>query len=365
MADEFGDKTEAPTPRKREEAREQGQIAKSTDLVASVTLLTSVLVLGWFGPAFTSSLQEMMRETFSVRSIGNLAPSSAGPLGFRALTVASMAVAPIILGVMFAAFLGNVLQIGLQLTPQRLAPKLESLNPLKGAKRMFSGPQAFVGTGFNLLKLAIVGFIGYTAVHGKLHQIVAAQQLSFMQAFGMASGLIYSIALRVAIALFIIAILDYAWKKFKHERDLRMTKQEVKDEMKRMEGDPMIKQRRRQIAMQMSRDRQKQAVPDADVVVTNPTEFAVALKYDPKAGNAPRVVAKGRGLIAAEIRRIAIANGVPILERPPLARALFKLCEVGQEIPEEFYSTVAEILAYVYELTGKLRSGRPQAAGVN
>ena len=147
----------------------------------------------------------------------------------------------------------------------------------------------------------------------------------------------------------------------KHERDLRMTKQEVKDEMKRMEGDPMIKQRRRQIAMAMSRDRQKKAVPTADVIVTNPTEYAVALKYDPENMHAPRVVAKGRGLIAAEIRRIGIENGVPILERPPLARALYKQVEVGGEIPEELYSAVAEILAYVYELTGRMRRNREMA----
>lgn len=362
MADDFGDKTEAPTPRRREEAREQGQVAKSTDLVAALSLVTSVYVLGWFGPALASDLQRMMQETFAPDVIGNLSPSSAGPLGLRALSAAALAVAPIVICVMLAAIFGNLFQVGLHLTPNRLMPKLESLNPLKGAKRLMGGPQAFVGLGFNLLKLGIVGFIGYTAVHNRLPEIVGVQKLDFIQAFGLVASLTYSIALRVAVVLLVIAILDYAWKKFKHERDLRMTKQQVKDEMKRMEGDPMIKHRRRQIAMQMSRDRQKQAVPTADVVVTNPTEYAVALKYDPASGNAPRVVAKGRGLIAAEIRRIAISNGVPILERPPLARALFKLCEVGQEIPEEFYSTVAEILAYVYELTGKLRKGRPQNA---
>jgi len=152
-----------------------------------------------------------------------------------------------------------------------------------------------------------------------------------------------------------LAILEYAYQKWRIEQELKMTKQEVKEEMRRMEGDPKIKQRRRQIALQMLTQRLKKDVPTADVVVTNPTEFAVALKYDADTMHAPRVVAKGQGLIAQRIREIAIASGVPILERKPLARALYKLVEVGQEIPEQFYSAVAEILAYVYELSGRVR----------
>ena len=155
------------------------------------------------------------------------------------------------------------------------------------------------------------------------------------------------------MALLVLAILDYLYQRWQMEQDLKMTKQEVKDEMRSMEGDPKIKQRRRQIAMQIAYQQLKKAVPTADVVVTNPTEFAVALKYDPDAMHAPRVVAKGQGQMAARIRHLAIEAGVPILERKPLARALYKLVEVGQEIPEQFYATVAEILAYVYELSGK------------
>jgi flagellar biosynthetic protein FlhB len=361
MADEFGDKTEAPTAKKREESREQGQVAKSTDLVAAVALVFAVLMLGWFGPALSGALKDMMGEALATRNIADLKPGSAVPLALRSMTVASLAAAPIVLGMILVNTMGNVLQVGVQLTPKKLMPKLDSLNPIKGAKRLFGGWQTLAQLAMNLLKLGIVGFVGYTAVHGRLMEIVSAQQLAPVQAFGMAAGMVYDVALRVAVILLILAVLDYGWRRIKHEQDLKMTKQEVKDEMKRMEGDPMLKMRRRQVAMKMARERQKSAVPTADVVVTNPTEYAVALKYDPKAGNAPRVVAKGRGLAAAEIRKLAIANGVPILERPPLARALYRLCEVGQEIPEDFYATVAEILAYVYELTGKLRAGRVPA----
>jgi len=159
----------------------------------------------------------------------------------------------------------------------------------------------------------------------------------------------------VGLVLFALAILDYAYQRYRIEQSLKMSKQEVKDEMRSMDGDPKIKARRRQIALQRIIQRIKKDVPTADVVVTNPTHFAVALQYDSKTMHAPKVVAKGQDLIALRIREIAVASGVPILERKPLARALYKMCEVGQEIPEEFYSTVAEILAYVYELSGKMK----------
>jgi flagellar biosynthetic protein FlhB len=165
--------------------------------------------------------------------------------------------------------------------------------------------------------------------------------------------------MRVGVAMLIIAIIDYAFQRWRHERDLRMSKQDIKEEMRRMDGDPKIKLRRRQVALANLKRKLKKDVPTADVVVTNPTEFAIALKYDSAAMHAPRVIAKGQGLIAQRIREIAIEAGVPILERKPLARALYKLVEVGQEIPEQFYSAVAEILAYVYELSGKGRLRQP------
>jgi flagellar biosynthetic protein FlhB len=178
--------------------------------------------------------------------------------------------------------------------------------------------------------------------------------MSALEAFHMGGSVVYSIIIRVGIVLLILAIVDYFYQRYRIEQSLKMTKQEVKDEMRSMEGDPKIKQRRRQIAMQRVIQRIKKDVPKADVVVTNPTHFAIALEYDSKTMHAPRVIAKGQDLIAMRIREVAVASGVPILERAPLARALYKMCDVGDEIPEEFYSAVAEILAYVYELSGKL-----------
>jgi flagellar biosynthetic protein FlhB len=197
-----------------------------------------------------------------------------------------------------------------------------------------------------------------------------AQGLEFKQIFNLGASLVYAIGIRIAIVLLILAILDYVYQRFRVEKELKMTKQEIKEEMRRMEGDPKIKQRRRQIALQGAMQRVKKDVPTADVVVTNPTHYAVALKYDPTGMSAPKVVAKGQDFLALRIREIAAGAGVPILERPPLARSLYRLVEVGQEIPEQFYAAVAEILAYVYELTGRSRRksafGGPQTAvGVN
>lgn len=363
MAEQSGERTEPATPRKRQEAREQGQVARSADLSAAVVLLLGVVLVAVLGPRIVEAMRAVMTESLSPSVVGDLDPGSAGPLLLRTLQLCVMAAGPMIAGILLAAATANVIQVGFYATPRRLQPRFDSLSPLKGVRRIFGGMQALVQLGMNLLKLTVVAGVAYTAIHGRLGDIVAIQRLDYMQMLSLGGDLIYAVALRVAVVLLVLAIIDYAWKRFKFERDLRMTKQEVREELKRMEGDPMIRARRRQIQLQMSRDRQKRAVPTADVVVTNPTEYAVALKYDPESGRAPRVVAKGRGLIAAEIRRIAIEHGVVILQRPPLARALYRSVEVGQEIPEEFYSAVAEILAYVYELSGRLRNGRV-AAGV-
>jgi len=205
----------------------------------------------------------------------------------------------------------------------------------------------------NIGKMILIGVIVYVVISQQLPVILSLGGVEFPENFAVGAGIIYSLAWRIALALFILAVADWMWQKWKHERDLRMSKQEVKDEAKRMEGDQMIKGRRRQLARKMIMQRIHRDVPTADVVVTNPTELAIAIRYDPETMSSPKVVAKGAGFLAARIRQIAIANGVPILERKPLAQALYKTVEVGQEVPSEFYQAIAEILAYVYELAGK------------
>jgi flagellar biosynthesis protein FlhB len=355
MSENAGDKTEAPTPRRREEAREEGNVARSHDMTAAVLLLGGIYLLKMYGFPLVEAMKSILAEMLSNKSMAATDTASAVAAGFRAIVMVGIVLAPVFAGIIVLAIVINLAQVGIFFSTKRLEPNLAALNPLRGIGKLFSGGQAIVSLLMNLLKLILVGAVAYSAVNGRLGQIISVQSLGFLQVFGLGAEILYSIALRVGLLLLVLSIVDYAWQRYRIERDLRMSKQEVKEEMKRMDGDPHIKQRRRQIAQQIAKNRMKKEVPKADVVVTNPTEFAVAIKYDEATMNAPRVVAKGRGLIAAEIRRIAIANGVPILERKPLARALFKLVEVGGEVPEEFYAAVAEILAYVYELTGKIR----------
>jgi flagellar biosynthetic protein FlhB len=363
MADDYGDKTEAPTPRRRLEAREQGNIARSPDLRAAVLVLAAMLMLSWYGTGVVDALRALTAEMLSARTLNNLDPRALFIAVLASIRAIAIALAPLLLGAMLVAVLVNLAQVGLLFNPKRLQPHLNALNPTKGISRLFGRGNGLVQFVMNLLKLVLVGAVAWSAVVGRLDQIIASQQQGFAQIFLLAGSIIYAIAMRIGLVLLVLALIDYFWQRWRREQQLRMTKQEVKEEMRRMEGDPHVKQRRKQIALQRIRQRIQQDVPTADVIVTNPTHFAVALRYDSGAMHAPRVVAKGADYVAQMIREVAIQHGVPILERAPLARALYKLVEVGQEIPEQFYAAVAEILAYVYELSGKLqRAQRRQEA---
>lgn len=354
MADEDGDKTEAPTPKRRAEAREQGNIARSPDLTAAVLILCSLFSLQWFGPGVINALKTLVQKGLG-DSLSDLSVTSTLESIVASLKLAAIAVSPILLGAVLVAVVINIVQVGFNLTTKRLQPNLGALNPLNGFGRIFGKGQGWVHLLMSMLKLVLVGAVAYSAIHNRIGDIVTCQQLTHMQIYALGAEVIYQIILRIGILLLVLAIIDYVYQKWKLEQSLKMTKQQVKEEMRSMEGDPKVKQRRRQLAIQLVQKRLQKDVPTADVVVTNPTEYAVAIKYDPDTMNAPKVVAKGQGFIAQKIRELAIENGIPILERKPLARALYKLVEVGHEIPEQFYSGVAEILAYVYELSGKMK----------
>lgn len=356
MADEDGDKTEAPTPKRRQQAEENGQVVKSQDLVGAGLVVGSMYLLGKFGTDLFGTMRQILSE--SLVGISDAGDPVAALEGLaRSMVRVGKALMPLLLGLVLIAIVGNVLQVGAKFNLKRMQPNLNVLNPMKGMSRLFGfGGGNPVKFAMSFAKMALIAMVAWYAIIDRLALLTKSQQLGQEQLLWLAAGTIYGVAMKIGMALLVLALLDYAWQKWKHERDLKMTKQEVKEEMRSMEGDPKIKQRRRQVAMQIASKRLKKDVPTADVVVTNPTEYAVALKYDAEGGGgAPVVIAKGQGLIAARIRQLAIEAGVPILERKPLARALFKLVEVGQEIPEQFYSAVAEILAYVFELTGKSR----------
>jgi flagellar biosynthetic protein FlhB len=260
--------------------------------------------------------------------------------------------APLMIAVALAAFLATGIQVGFHVNFQPLMPKLTKLNPIQGFGRLFAG-QNWMQFVMNLIKLVIISAVAWNEIRNQMPVILSLAGIDFPQNFTMAAGIIYNLAWRIAVALFILAAADWIYQKWKFERDIRMSKQEIKDEAKNMEGDQSIKGRRRQLARKMIMQRIHRDVPAADVIVTNPTELAIAIKYDQDNMGAPKVVAKGAGFLAQRIRQVAISNGVPIIERKPLAQALYKTVDVGQEVPSEYYQAIAEILAYVYELAGK------------
>lgn len=351
MPDDMGDKTEPATPRRRQESRERGQVAKSADLGSAILLLGGMICMRWFAPQMMLALLKSMKLYLDLggseaAQVDLVAIVSS--LGMLALTAAG----PILLGVLILALGANLMQVGFLFTLYPLQPKLDKLNPLTGFKRIFSA-KTMVQMAMNLLKLTVVTFVAYLAISGRTDDIMLAMGIGGWRQVVLLSKVLYEVGIQLAAVLLILALLDFAWQRYKHNKDLKMSKQEVKEELRRMEGDPLILQRRRRMQFAASMQRIKSAVPTADVVVTNPTEYAIAIKYDAEDMHAPRVVAKGQNLLARRIREIALRHRIPIVERPPLAQALFKMVDIGQEIPEQFYKAVAEILAYVYELSGR------------
>lgn len=363
MPETLQEKTEAPTPRRREEARAQGQVARSADLNAAVTLLGVLLFLHWWGEGVLGKLLAVMRNSLGRAGVDMAETGDLGVALRNALLDAGQMLLPLLVGVVVLALSVGYLQVGWLITFKPLVPKPDRLNPIAGAARMFGG-RAFVHLLMGVLKMTILSVVAYWTVSARVNTLAHASGMSHLTLVAVGLDMLFTVGLRLAILLVVLALIDYAYQRYRTEKDMRMTKEEVREELKRMEGDPKIKSRRRQVQMQIAMQRIRSAVPNADVVVTNPTQFAVALRYDNETMTAPKVVAKGTDFLAKTIREIAIEYGVPIVERPPLARALYRDVEVGQEVPAEFYKAVAEVLAYVYELAGRSYR-RPAPAGVS
>ena len=354
MAESGGEeKTEEPTPRRREEAREEGNIPKSQDLTAAVSLLAAVVLLDLFGMRILTGLKQTLVASLTAQHTAN--PTRVGELtGLMRYTghLLGDSVMLLILCIMLAGAVALIGQVGFVITPKPLQPSFSKLSPIKGVTNLFN-IRALMRLVMSLGKIILLASVAAFAVWRDLPWILHLGQLSVAQAFFGAAEMVYHLALQLVALLLILAIIDYIYQRWQHEQDLKMTKKEVKDEMKRMEGDPMVKQRRSRVAKQLAEQRQAQEVPDSDVVVTNPTHYAVALKYDSETMTAPKVVAKGADYMAMRIRQIAAGHGVPIVERKPLAQALYKHIEVGSEIPPDHYAAVAEILAYVYRISSQ------------
>lgn len=352
MAEQAGEKKHEATPYRRQKAREEGQVARSQDLGSALILLVAVLLLWWSGPDIGSALAGIMIGSLSQDRYWDFEPaSSAGwiaQMAFHSL----WALSPLLFGVCLVIVISSWAQAGIVFVPDKLAMDFQRLNPLSGLKRLFDLPNA-VRIGFGMLKIALVSTVIAICLWNRWDMIQNAQLLSVRELAGMVWNTLLDISLWVAVLLVVLAILDYIFQRWKYEQDIRMTDEEMREEIKMMNGDPQLIARRRQVQRQLVMNRMHSAVPQADVVITNPTELAVAIQFDMETMAAPIVVAKGAGHVAARIRKIALDSGVPVIERKPLAQALFQSVNIGEMVPSAQYAAVAEVLRYVYQLKGK------------
>lgn len=350
MAEDLGDRTEEPTARKLSEARERGTVARSVDLAAAIVLAAAAVSIAYLGGNVMSGLGNTLRYELGQGMTELTSDAMSISAHLKATTVRSVLLAaPIVGALAAAAYAAHYLQVGWLFSVKPLMPTWSRLNLVKGLGQLFSQRNA-VKSATSVLKLVVVGAISYALVRDSAAAVAALPGLTVAAGFVFMGELIFRLVLWILLLLAVIGLVDFLYQKWKHTKDLRMTKQEVKDDRKASDGDPEVRARRMKIARQIAMQRLRSDVPKADVVVTNPTHYAVALKYDAETMRAPRVVAKGADYLALQIRLIAAQAGVPIVERAPLARALYANVRVGGEVPQEQYEAVAEVLAYVYRL---------------
>jgi flagellar biosynthesis protein FlhB len=361
MAEHAGEKSFEATPHRRQEAREKGQVAFSQDLGSAALLLLGVFLLMILGGGVMQFCAVLMQH-----QLGEL-PELVTPqetLLHEWLRIAMqlfIVLSPILGLLVLGGVMASVLQVGFLWVPDRVAPDISRLNPLEGLKRIFS----LTGTmrlGFGLVKVLLVSAIAIGIMWMRWEEVMRAGALGIAELGKFLIDISLDTVLWVAVALVILAVFEYSAQRWKFEQDLRMTHQEVREEMKNLQGDPNIVARRRAIQRQMVLNRISSSVPKADVIVTNPTELAVAIQYEPDEMKAPVVVAKGAGVLAQRIRKLGLENNIPIVERKPLAQLLYKEVDIGKPVPTESYAAVAEVLAYVYQLKGKKLPAPPRAA---
>lgn len=350
MAEELGERTEQPTGRKLRRARNEGNVAKSADLSAAVDLSGSFLAIILLGPGLVAGLVGLLRALLDTGVFDHNAGID-HLLEFTA-TRAVILVAPFMGVVFVVALVAQFLQVGWLWTLKPIMPKVHRLNPLQGLKRMF-GKANLAKLVVNSVKLTLVGAAAIMVTSSNVRKLAALPALDVVPALTVVGNIIIELLVWLLVLLLVIGVLDYWFQRWNRIQKLKMTKQEVKEEVKQMEGDLQAKARRLSMARALVYQKMAQNVKTADVVVTNPTHFSVALKYDAEKMHAPTVVAKGADYMALRIRQLARDAGVPIVEKPPLARGLYHSVEVGRAISPEFYQAVAEILAYVYRLKNR------------
>ncbi|MHC4267026.1 MAG: flagellar biosynthesis protein FlhB [Planctomycetota bacterium] len=343
------ERTEPATPKKKQEALEKGQVAKSQDVNSAMILLSGVLLVLFLGGSMVTQMKDTMGiicknlfyEDFNTDTFVGLVMD----VSFKNLK----GVLPIMGGFMIVGLLASYSQVGIIFSRKALIPDFKRLNPIAGVKKLMSR-RSLIKTAMALVKLCIMCGIAYVAIMKDLEPLMELVSMRTEEIFSAASGLIFGITLKITIILLILSLLDFLYQRWQHSKDLMMTKNEVKQESKQTEGDPLVKSRVKAAQREMSRKRMMQAIPEADVVVTNPTHYSVALKYDVATMEAPKVVGKGVDLIALKIREIATENNIPIVEDRVLARVLYSTVELDGEVPPKLYQAVAKVLSYVYQL---------------
>lgn len=348
-----GEKTEKATPKKRQDSRKKGQVAKSQDVNTAIVLLAVFLVLFLTGDQIYNTLIYVFLHTFEDYMFMDLTESNIQVIFLDVLQELVILLGPIMIVAMIAGIFANYIQFGFLFSTETIQPKLEKLDPIKGFKRIFS-LRAIVELFKSILKISLVGFVTFAVLWARKDEILILAQKSVGAGLVTIANLTLQMGFIAAGVLLFLALLDYLYQKYDFEKNLRMSKQDIKDEYKNSEGDPLIKSKIKQRQREMAMRRMMQEVPNADVVITNPTHYAIALKYDEKKLDAPFVVAKGVDYVAQKIKLIANENDVIMVENRPLARALYAQTDIGQTIPEEFFKAVAEILAYVYKTKRKI-----------
>jgi flagellar biosynthetic protein FlhB len=344
------DKSEPATGKKRKDARKKGQVARSREIPSVAILLCTLSVFYFSGGWMLDQLGDIMKQSFNHLVFKNFSIESAHLLLWDLFLDTLFILAPFLAVVIVAGIVSNVAQTGWMLSGETLTPKLDKLNPINGMKSLVS-LRSMVEVIKSVIKIIIVGAVAHSILSSEMDQIPGLVELETSQILALTGSVSLRLGFYTCLALIVMAGIDYIFQHWQHERDLKMTKQEVQDEHKQQEGDPKVKSRIRAIQREMAMQRMMESVPGATVVITNPTHLAVALKFE-RSMPAPKVVAKGAGHIAEKIKALAKENDVPIIEEKPLARALFKNVDIDQYIPADLYHAVAEMLAYVYRLKG-------------
>lgn len=345
MADD-SEKTEEPTPKRRREAREKGQVLKSKEVNTAALVLISAYSLSWFGKTIYIRLFKLFTQTIEELPYVDLTVSLALKYGIRYLLIAILSVLPIMFAVYITAALVELLQVGILFTTKTLKPDLNKINPIKGFKRVFS-MKSLVELVKSFIKTLVIGWVAYTVIRDNIGHVIGLIREPPESSFVLVGELVLKIAKKVAGAMIIIAAIDYFYQRYEFEKSLKMSKQEVKDEYKQTEGDPHIKAKQRQKQRQIARGQIRRAVPESSAVVSNPTHYAIALKYEPQNDEAPIVTTKGEDATALLIKELAIKYDIPIFEDRELARAMYPVCIVDKPIPPEFYTAVAQIILQV------------------